>query len=255
MPKKEDRRTCYGASKYAALHLLWARWLRNYAQPMSYHYVTLAGTELKDCQSLNFIDPKLAASIVSFEQEAARHEFAVSSAAKLNSSGVVVNIKKGDIFDFTREYEEPHLFFFDFEGICCLGDLHLRFGELFLDGRLREDDTVFVTSYLGRNLGWDKMLSMFDSEFRVLGVTDVGMKKRLYRRAHPSFTLYRGLSHAGMQGDLSLKSIGCIEYHDTSAMGVYGFALQKGFTDFSEFIGTIPYFHAKDGLFLPAEAA
>lgn len=247
MAANQDCRTRYGANKYAALHLLLARWLRNYAKPITYRYVTLGGTELKDCQSINFVDPNLTKSMSSFEQRTDRHEHATEMATKLAACGISVSITKSDIFDFARESDDPHLFFFDFEQICALGDLHMRFGELFLDGRLRENDTLFLTSYLGRNPGWNKMFSEFDSEFRVIGVTSFEEKKRGYRRSHPSFTLYRGLSRASMQGDLLLRSIGCIEYHDSSPMGIYGFVIEQGVTDFAEFIRNAPYYNTKSG--------
>jgi len=247
MPRVDDCRTRFGPNKYAALHLLLSRWLRNYAKGACYHYVTLGGTELKDCQSLHFIDPGLTTSLVSFESASDRHQYAVATAKQLDPLGIGVTTRKGDIFDFTRESEGPHLFFFDFTGTCTHADLIVKFGRLFADGRLRENDALFVTSYLGRNLGWTRVLGAFDAEFRIIGVSDFEKKKLSYRRAHPSFTLFRALCSSNMQADLLLRCFGCVEYRDSSKMGVYGYVLEKGMTDFPDFIKNAPYFDVEHG--------
>jgi len=248
MPTVAKCRTQYGAYKYAALHLLLARWLRNHATAGNYSYVTLGGTELKDCQSVYFIDPRMLGAAVSFETRRDRFGFAVASATSLAANGVAVTVQKGDIFEFKRSSENPHLFFFDFEGICAFGDLYMKFAEMFLNGRLREQDTFFVTSYLGRNPGWVRVLNEFDAQFRILGITDYEQKKLSYLRAHPSFTIYNALSHANMQGDIQISCIGSVEYRDTSPMGIYGYVVGAGSTDFERFIRNAPYYHANKGI-------
>jgi len=248
MPPAEKCRTRYGAYKYAALHLLLARWLRNHATANQYCYVTLGGTELKDCQSVHFIDPRMMGSAVSFETGRDRLGFAVANAASLATCGVTVTVQNADIFDFRRVSEEPHLFFFDFEGICAFGDYYLKFADMFLNGQLREQDTFFITSYLGRNPGWRKVMNEFDAQFRILGITDVEQKKVSYQRAHPSFTIYSALSHANMQTDIQVNCIGCVEYRDTSPMGVYGYVVGTGSTEFERFIRESPYYHANRGI-------
>jgi hypothetical protein len=248
MPTVPTCRTQYGANKYAALHLLLARWLRNHATASHYSYVTLGGTELKDCQSVYFIDPKMMGSAVSFETEQDRFDFAVASATSLAANGVAVTVQSGDIFEFQRSSDNPHLFFFDFEGICAFGDMYLKFSEMFLNGRLREQDTFFITSCLGRNPGWDKVFDEFDAQFRILRITDLEQKKLSYRRSHPSFTIYNALSHVNMQGDIQISCIGCVQYRDTSPMGVYGYVVRTGSTEFERFITDTPYYHANKGI-------
>jgi hypothetical protein len=118
---------------------------------------------------------------------------------------------------------------------------------MFTDGRLRENDVLFVTSYLGRNPGWPKVLGAFDAEFRILGVTDMEKKIISYRRSHPSFTLYRALCSSNMQSDLMMRCFGCVEYRDTSTMGLYGYAIEEGMTDFPLFINGAPFFDIQQG--------
>ena len=247
MPSPSDCRTRFGPNKYAAMHLLIARWLRHYAQPGCYHFVTLGGTELKCCQSLHFIDPKLKASAASFESSAERHEFARAMAEQLEGAGVSVTTRRGDIFDFERESDEPHLFFFDFTGTCAHADLIIKFSRLFTDGRLRENDALLVTSYLGRNPGWPRVLGAFDAEFRILGVSETDKKIISYKRCHPSFTLYRALCNSDLQSDLQMRCFGCVEYRDSSPMGIYGYVIEEGITDFPEFIKRAPFFDIQQG--------
>ena len=243
MPTRAQNRTIYGANKYAALHLLYARWLRQCAQPGTYRYVTLGGTEFRDFQSLLFIDPQLVSSAVSFEDDEDRFPIAEATAATLAGRGLSIEVIKGDVFGFHRNSDEPHLFFVNLEGTCALSDYHLRFGDLLSKQVLREGDTLFITSYLGRNIGWQRLFNAFDGEFRTLGVTEARAKKEWFRPAHPSFTLFRALAQADLLDELALRCIGCVEYRDRSPMAVYGYYLTLGRTAFAEFIKDTPHFH------------
>src|SRR6478752_6259938 len=108
----------FGPKKYAALHLLLCRWIRLYGEPGgSYCYVTLGGTELRDIESLRFVDPKLTSSIWSYETNLDRYGLAQQRAAELASVGIVVDLKHATLFSHQRASELPHIFFVDLEGI------------------------------------------------------------------------------------------------------------------------------------------
>lgn len=247
MPRRPGERTVYGPNKYAALHLLLARWLRNCPTSPQYHYVTLGGTELRDVNTLNFIDPRLVSPCTSFETNALRYTLAVDSATALAKRGVTVSVTRGDLFEFKRDSDSPHLFFFDFEGACTSADYHDRFAQMLRDETIRENDAVIITSYLGRNPGWARLFRTFESEFIILGANDADAKRTWYRRAHPSFTLYKGLSRAHLQDELNIQCIGFVEYRDSSTMGLYGYVVSAGHTAFAPFIRDAPYFNAMSG--------
>lgn len=242
-------RTIYGANKYAAYYLILSRWLRHYATPDEYCYVTLGGTELRDVESVAFIDQRLAVNAKSFETKRERHTVAAETAVELASRLVMVEPVHGNIFDYERATDIPHIFFVDFEGVCAWADYYRKFGELFQDGVIREGDALFITSYLGRNPGWSRVFETFDGQFRILGISEREQKKAWYRRAHPSFTIFKGLEYASCVGELCVKAFGCIEYRDTSPMAVYGYAVLEGRTVFRRFIRDheCPYFHVREG--------
>jgi len=233
----------FGPKKYVAFHLLLSRWLRHFGSAPTYCYVTLGGTDLQDVQDVWFVDSKLAVEAVSYEALPERAALAERTSAFLKEQGVDVQTIKGDFFDFVRKRDEPHIFFLDLEGICIGGDYDRRFGEMFSTQRFREHDAIFITSYLGRNPGWPRLFEMFDGEFRVLGLTDDADKRACYRRAHPSFTLYRGLARMDLHGELELECFGCLEYRDTSTMGVYGYCVRGGQTDFARFVSNAPFYN------------
>ena len=244
MPQ-DSIRTIYGPNKYAAFHLMLARWLRHYAANHEYCYVTLGGTELRDLQHLHFIDSKLIVGATSFEQRHERYLIASKTAEKLTTANLPILTKEGDIFNFERTNERPHLFFIDLEGTCILADYHIRFAYMILNEVLKEGDTLFITSYLGRNIGWTRLFTEFDGEFRVLGLGDRESKKRLFRKVHPSFTLFRALTFADLQQEVGLKCIGSVEYRDSSTMALYGYTVSEGKTEFDHFIRETPYFNLK----------
>lgn len=248
MPRHLGEKTVYGPNKYAALHLMLARWLRNFPVAAEYHYVTLGGTELRDIHTLDFIDRNLISPCQSFETNTSRHALAISSALMLRGKGLAVDVVRGDLFaNFRRTVDKPHLFFFDFEGTCTAADYPNRFAQLLRDSAIREGDTLLITSYLGRNPGWSRLFKTFESEFIILEATDTPAKQFWYRRAHPTFTLYRGLSDADLQNELELKCIGCVEYRDSSTMGLYGYVVSGGVTSFANFVKQAPYFSVRTG--------
>lgn len=243
------KRTDYGPNKYAAYHLIFSRWLRHYAKPRDYCYVTLGGTELRDVESVSFIDRRLAVDARSYEENRERHGIAERTAAKLAQRDVAVKPFHGNIFEYDRRQNLPHIFFVDFEGVCAWADYYKQFGKMFQDGVIREGDALFITSYLGRNPGWNRVFDTFDGQFRILGIADHEKKKVWYRRAHPSFTIYKGLEYASCVSELSVKAFGCVEYRDTSPMAVYGYAVAEGRTIFRQFIQdeSYYYFRIKEG--------
>jgi hypothetical protein len=238
-------RTSYGPSKYAALHLLFARWLRHFAQPGEYVYVTLGGTELRCVQSLYFIDPSLVTDAISIEEDRNRLKLAGESAKVLLKRNLEVTVSQGDIFGFRRTSNKRHFFFIDLEGPCALGNYPHQFAQLLRKEILKEGDALFITSYLGRNIGWKRLFKVYDAEFRMLGLTQPQEKQVCYRRAHPSFTLFRALNETDLQSEISLTCIGCVEYVGTSPMAVYGYNIAPGNTNLKALVEQAPYFHTK----------
>src|SRR5437879_1546439 len=113
MPPSKNKQLNYGPAKYAAFHLLLCRWMRHYAQPGQFRYVTLGGTEMRDIQSLYYIDAQCTSSIISYECHIAEHGLAVATQARLQTVGLQIEVRRGDLFTFQRVSDEPHLFFID----------------------------------------------------------------------------------------------------------------------------------------------
>jgi hypothetical protein len=253
MARRVRKRTRYGASKYAAFHLLLARWARLYAQAKSYRYVTLGGTELRDCLSLAFVDSRLVSHAVSFEEDLGRHKLAVTT-SELLGDRVTVTCVAGNVFEVERETENPHLFFIDLEGSCQGADLPQQFGNMLSSETLREGDCALITSYLGRNVGERKLLARYDSEYRVLGIERREEQLRAYRRHHPSFTMFRALEGAELTRVLSVRCFGQVEYQGSSPMGLYGFTVEAGTTELRDLVNDVPFLHISE-LSAAAEAS
>jgi hypothetical protein len=236
MADTKKLRTCYPPEKYISFMLVFGRWIRLFAQPHGYKYVTLGGTELRDIQMIYLIDPLLVTSPTSFEDSKERYPIAVESAEQLKARGCVIQVIPENVFEYTRNDEDPHIFFFDTLGIFAWADYHERLGEMFQDGTIRQGDLFLVTSHLGHNPGWAAVYKKFDGEYRLLKISDTAQKQLLYRRAHPSFTVYKALAYAGMTKDLSLTCIGCVGYFGSSPMGVWGYIVRPGSTNFLQFI-------------------
>ncbi len=241
MAAPKSSRTAYGANKYAAFHLLLARMFRHCAPPAEvYQYVTLGGTELRDARTVNFIDARLLAGAVSFEEDADRYALARATAKQLQEGGLTVEVMHDSLFGgFTRiNTERRHLFFVDFEGRCAFSDYHQHFGRMFRKGHICEDDILLITSFIGgrkKDL-WKSVEDEYDSEFRILGVRSSKEKQATFRACHPSFTLYRALREADLQDELAVECFGFVAYLDTSPMGVYGYSIRPGRTDFRAFV-------------------
>lgn len=244
-------RTIYGPNKYAALHLMLARWQRRSTASTGYQYVTLGGTELRDINSLAFIGDNILTGVTSYELLEERYAIATESVRRFDHGPFPVAVRQGDIFSFKRISDEPHLFYVDLEGICACtaADFPARFAEMFSSAVIKEGDALLITSYLGRHPGWPWVFKNYDAEFRILKISDPEMKKNWYRRVHPSFTLYRALLDTNLQGEIKLTCLGCIEYRDSSRMGIYGYTIESGITEFSSFIRRTPYFNVGDGTY------
>jgi hypothetical protein len=240
MPAFEGRRLIYGHRKYASLHLMYARLIRLAARhDANYVYVTLGGTEFRDVQCLRFIDSRLAVRIISFESDKTRHSLASETANKLRAQGVPLTLFNASFFDYERTERLPHIFFLDLEGICApWGGYDEKLGQMFQDEAIREGDLLLITSSLGRDLGIKEIMATFYGEYSVLNITEQDDARRAYRRSHPSFTLYKGLNEKGLTGELRVRCLGCIKYRDPdrSPMGIYGYSILEGSTDFRQFI-------------------
>jgi len=248
MAASETDRLIYGHRKYAALHLMLSRLIRHSSTPGSeYIYVTLGGTELRDVQSIRFIDPKLITKVFSFENRKERFHLAEKTVSNLQSHGLSIRLTHGSFFDYRRTEETPHIFFLDLEGICATwGGYDDKLGEMFQNEVIREGDLLLITSGLGRDKGIKEIFTAFSGEYSVLNVTDDGEARKLYRRSHPSFTLFKGLNKKGLLGELQVRCLGCIKYKDPKRfpMGLYGYAVTKGVTNLKKLVNdtNIQYF-------------
>ncbi len=241
MASPKSPRTTYGANKYAAFHLLLARMFRHHALPTeNYQYVTLGGTELRDARTMHFIDARLLQGAVTFEEDDDRFPLAQATAQRLQQGGLTVEVTHESIFEaFTRtNAERRHLFFFDFEGRCAFSDYHRLFGRMFRKGHISENDILLITSFIGgrkKDL-WKSVADEYDAEFRILDVRSAKDKQDTFRACHPSFTLYRALRDADLQDELAVECFGFVSYLDSSPMGVYGYSIRSGQTDFRAFV-------------------
>ena len=239
MPGTPTVRLAFGPNKYAAYHLLLCRWLRQYGiRDQSYCYVTLGGTELRDITSLRFICEGLTSEVWSYEDNAGRYRAAEATALELQASGLQVRLQNAAIWSHQRQSDLPHIYFVDLLGICAWGDYNLRFGEMFQNEVIREGDCLIITSHLGRNPGAAAIRTQFSGEFDVLGVNnaDAESVRNVFRRAHPSMTLFKALSLNGIQSELALRCFGAVKYRDGSPMGIYGYSIAGGRTDLSSFV-------------------
>lgn len=261
MASKTKGRLKYGPRKYAGLHLLLCRWLRLYGDSSKqYCYVTLGGTELRDIQGLRFTDVNLTTNIWSYETSQPRFELAKQTADTLLNSGVTISLHCATFFSHKRESELPHIFFADLTGICAWGDYYLRFAELFQNEVIREGDCLLITSHLGHHRGLKEIRKHFAGEFAVLGVDedDDGRVRSVYRRAHPTMTLFKALSLNGIQSELQLRCFGMVKYHDTdrTPMGIYGYTVAAGTTDLPSLVwdSSTNYFDVNEGSLCSADA-
>jgi hypothetical protein len=240
MAAKALGRLAYGPKKYAALHLLLCRWLRLYGErEKQYCYVTLGGTELRDIQSVCFVDMGLASAVWSYEGKPDRYKLATERVTELATCGLQVDLRQATLWSHKRESDSPHIFFVDLQGICAWGDYDERFAEMFQNEIIREGDCVLITSHLGHNLGLDAIREHFGGEFAVLGIdqSNDGLVRSVYRRAHPTMTLFKALSLNGIQAELALRCFGTVKYRDGAPMGLYGYVVSAGATELATFVG------------------
>ncbi len=243
-----SKRLNYGPAKYAAFHLLLCRWMWHHAHVHPFRYVTLGGTELRDIQSLHYVDGDCASGIVSYEYGAAECDLARTTCTRLQGVGLEIDIRQGNIFSFERASEEPHLFFIDLKGCCALADYDEQFAALLSGGHVRSGDSILLTSHLGARRGWNTLLSAFGDELDALEVQGIQARKLCFRRAHPTFTLFRALTRIGYHREVALRCFGCIEYRDKSPMSILGYTVTTGTTSFPELVRQTPYFHVRHGL-------
>jgi hypothetical protein len=229
--KKKPERLQYGAWKYAAISLLISRWLRAIPQASRLVYVTLAGTELGDLKSLHFIDPLLVHRAYAFEIEKDRYEIAKSLEAQFRDRGVELVVINGNVFDYVRASDLPHLFFIDGLGIFAWSDYDARLGRLFQRQIIREGDCLIITSHLGHRPEIEHIKRTFSGELSVLGVSGDLPIGKLFRRAHTSFTLFRALTKFRLTQELNVRCFACVKYRDSTPMGVFGYIVGPGQTE------------------------
>jgi hypothetical protein len=258
MADSSPDRLKFGPNKYSAFHLLMARWLRHHGRKGQYCYVTLGGTELRDILSVRFMDYGLISKVWSYENDKHRLKEAQVAGARLAESGIDVEVRHGDIFSHQREAELPHIFFLDLIGICAFSDYDVQFGEFFQNETIREGDCLLITSHLGHNPGWNKVRGQFNSEFAILGIddTDDSSVRSMFRRAHPSMTLFKGLCRNQLQSEIAISCFGAVKYKDTTPMGIYGYDVAEGRTELRSFISSVGenYFDGMVGGFCAAES-
>ena len=226
----------FGPNKYAAVNMLLSRWLRNFAQPGPYCYVTLGGSELKDILNLKWIDKSLTSRVFSFEQDAAAFKQASELAVKYRNQGIEIEVRKEDLFGYERSIDDPHIFYVDLLKSCSRSNYQDLFRKWFETNVVRPGDLLMITSYLGRKPGWPKVLSQYDSDFRLLRIEGNENRKKIYNSFHPFLVLNRSLEDCELEQEIELDVICSIKYFDSSPMGLYGVACKDGETILSKLV-------------------
>jgi hypothetical protein len=236
----------FGANKYCALNQILAKWLGELGSPIEpYWYVTLGGTELRDVSFMTWIDRRLTSKVISFEQDPDRYKLAQQSLSRLHEKSVDAELVPDDIFSYRRSNDgPPHIFYLDLLGICSPNPYRREFQQWFENDILRPGDILLITSYLGRNPGWEKVLNQFDSEFRLLRVSSMEEKKHLYDVFHPMFVLFRSLIDAGLNHEMSVRCFASVKYRDSSTMGLYGIVCQETRSNLGDTIAGTPFFNS-----------
>lgn len=240
-PKSSKR--YFGKGKYAAFNLILAKWLRHYATPkQKYSYVTLGGTELYDVNNIAWIDERLVSNVRAYEQQPERHANALKSATTIFGHNINIELLKKDMFQYKRDFDGSHIYFFDFEGTCSWTRYQNKFKQWFEDKIIEVGDLLIITSYLGRNSGWDRTLNQFEGIFRKFRIESIDDRKRLYVTAHPCFLLHDALRESGREDEIKLNNFGFVKYHDSSPMGLYAFSCEVGATDLRNMVEQISTF-------------
>jgi len=228
----ENRRLFFGYNKYAALNLVVAKWIKMFAPSQSYRYITLGGTELQDVANIAWVDNQLTSQVISYEQDPKKHKVATGVATRFKQQGINVDVVRDDIFSYRRGASDAaHIFFLDCLGVCSPDPYTREFKIWFENDVIRPGDLILITSYLGRNPGWQRVLRQYDPEFRILRINSFEQQKQLYEIVHPLFVLLRAVIDAGLKQELALQCFGSVKYRDSSTMGVYGIICQEKTND------------------------
>jgi hypothetical protein len=234
-------RTKYPHSKYVALSLMVAKYLRLLgANTETFAYISLGGTEMFDSVLLSWIDPIMLSQIISFEEISTRYALAIQNEERLQAKGLRVEFRQDNIFAYRRQGTQRHVFFIDLEGVCKPNPFIEHFHEWFVSEVIQPGDFVLITSYSGRNQGWNKVLQPFGSEFKLLKVTSIDQQKDIYKIAHPLFVLYRALLSSGLEHEIQLNCTGYTRYFSNSTMGLYGIAIVEGQTHLKDLVQNVP---------------
>jgi len=205
----------------------------------------LGGTELHDVANFSWIDNLLTSSVISYEQDDKRYRLARTTAERLRSKGVDVQVVQDDIFRYRRplDCDIPHIFYLDLLDTCKPDPYRREFKVWFDNEVIRPGDLLLITSYLGRNPGWGKVLQRFDADFRTLRVNSFEDKKRMYEKAHPIMVLNKALLDSGLKDELSLSCLGTVKYRDSSVMGLYGVVCEEGQANLAAMIANVSLFN------------
>lgn len=82
----------------------------------------------------------------------------------------------------------------DLLGVFAWADYDARVGKMFQREIIKEGDCLLITSHLAQRPGIEQVRKAFSGELSVLGVSDTAAIGKLYRRTHPSFTLFKALT-------------------------------------------------------------
>lgn len=231
--------------KYMAFNLMVARWLRNFAASgQSYTYITLGGTELYDVANLGWVDKLLISNVRSYEDQEVNFRLSQTVASIFSERGINVQVVKDDFFSYRRDFDGRHVFFLDLKGMFSPVQYIPLFENWFLKEVFQPGDVLFITSYMGRNPGWPKVLKRFEGDFLSLRIRTFEEKKRLYEFAHPLLILYRALKRRGFEDEFKLACFGHIRYFDSSTMGLYGITCEEGHTNLKTLVTDVPWFNS-----------
>lgn len=238
----------FGANKYAAFNLLMAKWIRFFAiSERSYCYVTLGGVNLHDLACLYWVDKQLVSKVISFESDMANYKEALKTQDRLRASGLSVEIRHQDIFEYRRESPDPHILFVDLPESLSIQQHQRYFTEWFEEGVVQPNDFVVITSTLQRGVKRTKVIQSYDADFRVLLQSNQDAmtyedRNRIYEIAHPLFIMHSSLRAAGLNDEIMLEPVGSVKYRDKFNLGVYGIACREGYKDLGATVAGMSHF-------------
>ena len=239
-----SERLVFGARKYIAFSMMVARWLSyrpSIVDPVC--YVTMGGTEMFDALALAWVNERLVSSVVSYEQDRNRFRLALATAESIRKLGIDVEVRQDDYFTYRRHTAGTNIYYVDLLGTLGNAQYYDVFRNWFVDEVILPGDLILITSYLGRNKGWERVLRAYEQEFRFLKVSGLAERKEMYAAVYPGFVLRRGLQALGLDRELRLDCLGHIRYRDTSPMGLYGFVCEEGVTDLATMVCNVRQFN------------